>query len=313
MIRPYANLEDRFAGCLLGHALGDALGVPFEGVPGDAIVRDLGGAHKFLNTLPLDELIYSDDTQMMIGVAECLIEKYKIDPEYLARRFGANYQPGRGYGRGVRKLLEAMADGQDYRPLLTAIFPSGSYGNGAAMRASPIGLFYHENPEQLDAEATAAAMVTHVHPLGIEGGVLFAAAVRLALLSPCTFDRTAFFAQLMIHATTEEFTWQLKTASKLGPDEQAFFGSSLPAHRSVVTAICCFASCPDSYLDAVCKAINYGDDTDTVAGMAGALVGARLGQAALPKHALELLENGPAGKDYIKHLALQLSRSFRKR
>ena len=89
-------------------------------------------------------------------------------------------------------------------------------------------------------------------------------------------------------------------------DTLAFLGSSLEAHRSVVTAIACFAASPDRYEDAVARAIGLGDDTDTLAAMAGALCGAHLGVGAVPGRLLDRLENGRKGRSHIGRLAARL-------
>jgi poly(ADP-ribose) glycohydrolase ARH3 len=73
--------------------------------------------------------------------------------------------------------------------------------------------------------------------------------------------------------------------------------------HSVVAAIVCFASSPDSYPNAIARAIAVGDDTDTVAAMAGAISGAYLGADAVPAHLLAMLEDGPKRRGYIGQLA----------
>ena len=74
-----------------------------------------------------------------------------------------------------------------------------------------------------------------------------------------------------------------------------------------MTAIACFASYPESYSNVIAQAIGLGDDTDTVAAMAGAISGAHLGIAAIPQHLLVMMENGAKGRDYINGLAMQLA------
>jgi poly(ADP-ribose) glycohydrolase ARH3 len=72
--RPPVQLSDRFLGCLLGQAIGDALAAPFEGVPPEAIYYQFGLARKIVDSPPIDQLVYTDDTQMMICVAKTLAE-----------------------------------------------------------------------------------------------------------------------------------------------------------------------------------------------------------------------------------------------
>ncbi|HWE92882.1 MAG TPA: ADP-ribosylglycohydrolase family protein [Tepidisphaeraceae bacterium] len=298
---------DRFRGCLLGLAVGDAFGAPFEGMPADAIYYSFGFARKILAKPPMDALTYTDDTQMMIAVAEALLASGRIEETTLVRAFVENFEPGRGYGQGARRILELMANGGNWRELSRTIFPGGSLGNGAAMRVAPVGLLFHDDLDRVAEEAAKSAVPTHVHPVGVEGAQLIALAVALVMRNE-RFDKDAFYSELMARAGTEEFQRQLAKAARLGPEDSiAGFGSTLEAHRSVVTAIACFATSPESYVEVVSRAVGLGDDTDTVAAMAGAISGAHLGVGALPKHLLALMENGPKGRDYIDELGKKLA------
>lgn len=264
---------EQFRGCLLGLAVGDALGAPFEGLNADNVFWGFGPPAEIVKNADGEPLTYTDDTEMMLGVAETLAEHGRIVKGPLCRALASNYHPERGYGRGARLVLEAMADGGDWRGIARDHFPGGSFGNGAAMRVAPVGLLFCGDLDRVMDEARLSALPTHVHPLGIEGAQLLAAAVALAV-RPGPFDRKAFYRELRERATTEEFRWHLKTASRLRPgDTVSMLGNSLEAHRSVVTAIACFAGSPRSYEDAVARAISQGDDTDTLAAMAGALRG----------------------------------------
>jgi poly(ADP-ribose) glycohydrolase ARH3 len=300
--------SDHFRGCLLGLALGDGLGAPFEGLSGETIYRSFGPARRVFDHPPVGQLLYTDDAEMMIGVAECLVANGRIDPDDLARRFHQNFTPWRGYGPGMRRIAEAMNTGRDWRELVRTVFPGGSLGNGAAMRVAPVGLLFHEDLDRVAAEAAGSAMVTHVHPIGIDGAAVMATAVALAIRDAGRpFDRRGFFLELAGRATTEEFEWQLRTASKQTPTDSLTFGNSLEAHRSVTSAIQCFANHPDSYNSAVGSAIALGNDTDTLAAMAGAISGARLGIAALPAKSLAMMEGGAKGIDYVNKLAVDLA------
>ena len=303
------ELEDRFQGCLLGQMLGDALGSPFEGLTAETIYRDFGGGWKVAAEPPVAELTYTDDTEMMIGVAETLIARGRIDQDDLLDRFSANFDPARGYGPGTRRILETRAAGGDWRQLVETQFPGGSLGNGAAMRVAPVGLLFHHDLDRVAVEAAASARVTHLHPIGIDGAVLMAVATALAIRMAGVFDSAAFFAELHRRARTEEFQWQLRSAAKLSPDDNWNFGSSLPAHRSVTSAILCFAFAADSFHRTVARAISFGDDTDTLAAMAGALSGAHLGLAGLPAELFARVEDGPRGRRFVADLARDLARS----
>jgi poly(ADP-ribose) glycohydrolase ARH3 len=307
-----STLEERFQGCLVGLAVGDATGAPYEGLPGDMIFQ-MGPAQKIVETPPDEVRQYTDDTQMAIGVAETLVECGEIREGVLCSAFARNYDPARGYGQGARRVIEAMISGGDWRSLARSLFPGGSLGNGAAMRVAPVGLMFRDDLDRVAEQAELSALPTHVHPIAIDGARLTALAVALATRDT-PFNRRDFLGELEKRAVTEEFQWQLSIAAQLKPgDSLTGFGNSLEAHRSVVTAISCFAGSPNDYSGAISRAIGQGDDTDTLAAMAGAISGARLGVNAIPPHLVESLENGSKGRDYILSLAKRLYKAYNSR
>ena len=174
------TLNDRFAGCLLGLAVGDALGAHFETQSAEFIARRYPTAQALLDNPPEGRYCYTDDTQMAIGVAEALVACGCIDEVEICRRFAANYVPSRGYGRGSRVVLDAMVEGGDHQYWAENLFPGGSHGNGAAMRVAPVGLLFRDDQRALWEQARLSALPTHVHPLGIEGAQVLALAVAFA-------------------------------------------------------------------------------------------------------------------------------------
>lgn len=302
----HAPRADRFAGCLLGLAVGDALGAPYEGLTQADLFFQFGTPDALVTNPSGDVLYYTDDTEM-IGVAETLAACGRVDAARLCRAFADNYHPERGYGQGARRVIEAMATGADHHTLAATIFPGGSFGNGAAMRVAPVGLLFARDGDELWEQAQLSALPTHTHPLGIEGAQLLACATAWALRAT-VFDRKQLYRDLLARATTEEFRWHLSIAAKLKPgDALSGLGSTLHAHRSVVTAIACFAATPGDFARVMSRAIGLGDDTDTVAAMAGSLVGAFAGVGAIPAGLLAKLEDGPAkGRTHITALAAQL-------
>jgi poly(ADP-ribose) glycohydrolase ARH3 len=305
MTVPAAILQDRFEGCLFALAVGDALGGNFEAQSADAIRARFPTAEQLI-AYPQEEIWYTDDTQMTIGVCEALIERGAIVEESLCRAFVSNYVPSRGYGRGARAVLDAMEDGRDYRQVAEQHFPGGSYGNGAAMRVAPVGLLFRNDSRQLWEQARLSSLPTHRHPLGIEGAQLLALAVAL-----CSgmehFDRTAFFDQLLQACVSAEYRDKVDAAARVqGPDDLANLGNRIEALHSVPTAIASFALTPESFEATISNVIFLGGDTDTLAAMAGALSGAYLGAARLPGRLVGLLESSPKGRAYIQQLAGQL-------
>lgn len=300
-----ATLPDRFAGCLLGLAVGDALGGLFEAQSAAGIRARFASIDELI-AYPQDEIWYTDDTQMAIGVCEALIERGAIVEEVLCRAFVANYLPARGYGRGARAVLEAMEEGRDYRQVAERHFPGGSFGNGAAMRVAPIGLLFRDDESRLWDQARLSALPTHQHPLGIEGAQLLALAVAL-----CTrmkqLDRQAFFARLLQACTSADYRAKLEEAARAtSVDDLGPLGNQIEALHSVPTALGSFALTPESFTATIGNVIFLGGDTDTLAAMAGALSGAYLGLGRLPGRLVGLLESSPKGRTYLHHLAEQL-------
>lgn len=305
MPRTPSVLRDRFEGCLLGLAVGDALGGLFEAQSADGIRARFPTLDQLV-AYPQEELWYTDDTQMAIGVAEALVERGEIVEESLRRAFVANYVPSRGYGRGARAVLDAMEEGEDYRQVAERHFPGGSYGNGAAMRVAPVGLLFHADRPRLWEQARLSALPTHVHPLGVEGAQLLALAVGL-VVGMERFDRDGFFAELLAAWVSEEYRTKLEAASRVeGPPDLEALGNRIEALHSVPTALASFALSPESFEATIGNVIFLGGDTDTLAAMAGALSGAYLGAAHLPRRLVGLLESTPKGRDYLRDLAARL-------
>lgn len=278
--------EERFAGCLLGLAVGIALGAHFEGQMCDTIARHYRTAASLIENPPPGELWYTDDTQIAIGIAETLVACGRIDEETLCARFAANYLPQRGYGRGAKVVLQAMCDGEDHRYRAENLFPGGSFGNGAAMRVAPVGLLFRNDHDAVWEQARLSALPTHVHSLGIEGAQIVALAVAMAS-SVDQLDRDAFFENLVSRCASVEYSGPLDRARRLEHIRNlGLFGNGIEATASAVTAIAAFGLTPDSYEEMVGNAILLGGDTDTIAAMAGAISGAYLGVRAIPSHLL---------------------------
>ncbi len=305
-------LKDRFEGCLLGLAIGDALGGLFEAQDAAAIRARFRTAEQLI-AYPQEEIWYTDDTQMAIGVAETLATHGQILEGPLCQAFVANYVPSRGYGRGARAVLEAMEEGGDYRQVAEQYFPGGSFGNGAAMRMAPVGLTFRDDQRRLWEQARASALPTHLHPLGIEGAQLLALAVAL-----CTrverLDRETFLAELRSACESEGYRSKIKEARRVQtPADLAGLGNRIEALHSVPTAIASFALTPESFEETVSNVIFLGGDTDTLAAMAGALSGAYLGVGKLPSRLVGLLESSPKGRTYLRQLAGNLFAAYEER
>lgn len=299
------KLKSKFLGCLIGAAIGDGLGAWREG-------RRIAKKEDIASLAErVEELAYTDDTHMTIGVVESLIQSRGFDGEHMAQTFIKNYEaePWRGYGPGPPKVFRMIKRGEPWDSAASKIYRGGSFGNGSAMRVAPIGLLYSNNPAKLREIAYKSSSITHSHELGKEGAALQAYAVALALNTPSDeeIDREAFLLKLQTFAQTQLYKEKIaNTKELLGEQDRArvvaVLGNGIEALNSVPTAIYCFLKQPKSYKDSVIYAISLGGDTDTIASMAGAILGAYLGIEAIPQEWRLKLEN----KAYIEDLAEKL-------
>ena len=303
-------LLSKFKGALLGTAVGDALGASFEGggVLGEALESLYPKVIERRRTL-----VYTDDTHMMIGVAESLIEKKGFDPEHMAWTFIRNWEeePFRGYGPGPPRIFRMIKNGEPWDKAARKLYGGGSFGNGAAMRIAPIGVFFHDRPEELKEAALRSSDITHAHPLGREGGLLQAGAVALAtkLKPEEKLDPEEFLLSLSGLIEEEVLKAKLiKIGELLGRGERnpervaRELGNGVEAQNSVPSAIFSFLSHPHSFREAVLFAISLGGDTDTIGAMTGAISGAFLGSEAIPEEWKRRLEN----RSYIEELGRKL-------
>jgi poly(ADP-ribose) glycohydrolase ARH3 len=298
-------LKSKFLGALVGTGVGDAVGAGFEG---------WHAAEAEMVKAVADErevLMYTDDTHMMIGMAESLVAREGFDGEHMALTFMRNYErePWRGYGPGPPHIFRMIRAGEAWNKAAEKVYPGGSFGNGSAMRIAPVGVFYHDDLAMLKDVAYKSSQITHSHELGKEGAALQACAVALAVsLEPAAaFDPEEFLAKLGRFVQHEVYKQKLENIGELlGKTDRARvvaeLGNGIEAFNSVPTAIYSFLSHPHSFEESILFAVSLGGDTDTIAAMTGAISGAYLGVDAVPDEWRNKLEN----RLYIEELAEKL-------
>lgn len=312
---------------MLGTFVGDALGMPVEGSQPAHILKRYGTVTDFLEARQRPPGSFTDDTEMMAGVAEGLVLKRRFDGKAIAERFLANHDSGRGYGSGTTQALEQLAGGVPWDKAGARVFGQGSFGNGSAMRVAPVGLLFHRSLPTVAENARLSSRITHSHPLGEAGAAVQALGVALALnrrsqgreLDTSTFieDIAVFMEEdeSLFHECLDNVALLLETtpglpASADGDERKkhaekvaAVLGNDSRSFHSVPTALYCFLAHPASFEAALISAVSMGGDTDTIAAMTGALSGAFLGVDAVPFRWLDGLERGPRGREYIRGLA----------
>lgn len=291
----FSATRAKFRGALLGVAVGDALGAPFEGwaeVPAEDLAR--------LGQGP-DALRYTDDTHMTLGVAQSLVDRRGFDGAHMAAVFARNFaaEPWRGYGAGPPEIFRLMGEGVPWDKASRKLFGGrGSSGNGAAVRVAPVALLACPRLPAAAWLARQTALITHAHPSGMEGAVLQACAITLLLQHPPdeSLDIPRFLGMVRepLHGSQHLDKLDL-VADLLYTDDRdggRKLGNGVFAEEAVPAALYAFLRQPGSFGDVIRYAIGLGGDTDTIAAMAGALAGAYLGEDAIPALWREKVEGG---------------------
>ena len=287
-------MEDRVKGSIFGLAIGDALGGPAE-MKREREVRQLYGELKdfvgagWLNLQPGET---TDDTAMMMALADSLIEKQGFDLEDIAKNYLRWYDTNpKDIGGTTRRALAQLKAG--VKPEESGL-PSPNEGNGTIMRCAPIGLAYYNRLKELEEYSRKDAAITHNSSICRDGSFLVNLIIS-EILKGRNFD----------------VFWQEKTVTKLpGFDEglrkpflHPTFISSPSGHvpQTLQAVFWALLNC-QSFEDCLVKVVNLGGDADTTGAIAGAIAGAQYGFEAIPKRWV----NGLLLRDELVELSREL-------
>ncbi len=175
-------LRDRFQGSLLGLAIGDALGMPLEGMRAEEIRYHYGSVGDYLdgrNGFKAGE--GTDDTYQMLAIAESYVELEHFDRTDIARRFLDWYKnDGRGIGRTTRIALSALAEGspiESASALASKLLGDNAAGNGYLMRCAPTGLLRKDDIELFISETASISAITHTDSRCVDSCILLNKAI----------------------------------------------------------------------------------------------------------------------------------------
>lgn len=268
---------------LLGTAVGDALGVPFETmlinneklVEWDGVTF-IGSPHHHL--LPGQ---YSDDTQMSLMVAESLIDNSGFNPDDLSARYVDWIASGRarGYGKTTLRAVQNLQAGKHWSESGIA----GSYGNGTAMRSAPFGVYFRNDIQSLVAICKIDSAITHASEDAEAGSIAIALAAAHAVNNDME-NLLERISEKLPDSKVKGLVYSLDSlinSDKITPRQAlAVLGTKANVKETVPAALYCFLKF-DNYYDAILAAIRAGGDTDTTAAIVGALFGAKLGMKAI--------------------------------
>ncbi|MEV6613418.1 ADP-ribosylglycohydrolase family protein [Streptomyces sp. NPDC051051] len=245
---------------------------------------------------------WTDDTAMALGLFRVLDRYGEVRQRELALAFALGHaaDPARGYGHGMHDLLPRVLREPDRWPEFARdLFGGeGSLGNGAAMRVTPLGAWFHTDLAQVVEQAGRSAEVTHAHPEGIAGAVAVAVAAALsargrlsiaevAALTPDSATRDGLARAAGLPFATEPW----KASDLLGN------GQRIRADDTVPFAVWTAARHPDDLVGALWATAEGFGDVDTTCAITGGIVAARTGVDAVPEQWLRRREALPAGAD----------------
>lgn len=281
----HAQRMKRVSLALDGLSVGDAFGERFFFPPNlENLIAQ--------RALPGPPWRYTDDTEMALGIADVLAECGGIDQDKLAFTFARRYAeyPGRGYGRNAMDILKALLLGMSWRVVAPRSFDGqGSLGNGAAMRAAPVGAYFADDPDAVIGAARASAEVTHSHPEGIAGAIAVALAAAWAWNSrkqklPAD-DLFAFVLGLTPGGATRagiEAARQLAAVSTQEAADRLGSGWRVTAPDTVPFCLWCAARHLASFEEAMWTTVAGLGDRDTTCAIVGGIVALSAGRQSIP-------------------------------
>lgn len=304
------NTHDAALGCLLGTAVGDALGLPSERLSRTRVAAlGMGKEHHFF----LGRGMISDDTDHTLMLAAALA-RHRKDARAMQRAFAWKLRwwlialPA-GVGLSTAKAVVRLWLG----------FPAThagvkSAGNGAAMRSAVVGVLFHDDLERRREMALAACQVTHCGPHAEESALLVAEAAALAVrrapaaeilsaLEPLIQSEEMRVRFAALQACLTEGISVTDYATRIG----CGYGVSGYAPNSVSVALYAWLRHRGNFGEAVRNVIACGGDTDTVAAITGGICGAETGEAGIPPSWITGLCDWPRSVSYMRRMAAALT------
>ena len=302
-------------GCLVGTAIGDALGLAGEGLSRRRLARLFPSMSRphFLGRRGM----VSDDTEHTCFVAQALIQSAG-EPEPFAQALAWRLRfwlLGLPAGIGWATLRAILKLWLGFPPEKSGVW---SAGNGPAMRSALIGVCYGDDPERLRALIRASSHLTHTDPRAEAGALAVAAAAYLASRNlPAEALDCAYLQSVEELLEPSELRTLIEKAAASVQAHEATntFAASVGAgeritgyvNQTVPIVIHAWLSFPQDYISAVQAVIRCGGDTDTTAAITGAIVGACVGVGGIPAEWRSALFEWPRTVAWMERLAEQLA------
>ncbi len=283
---------------LKGVSIGDAFGESFFGETNTII--DCIETRK----IPKTTWEFTDDTVMAIAVFEQLERIAGINQDELAHQFSINHvkDPNRGYGATARMILREIAAGGNWKELSEQVFDGmGSMGNGASMRVSPIGAYYHDDLDKVRELAVKSAKVTHSNEEAVCGaiavsiGTSFATKVRMEGLSLSPEEFTRGIIEYLPETDTKSkikkslsipYSYHIETVKGILGN-----GSKIMTQDTVPFCIWCAANNLNDFEEGLWKAVSVLGDRDTICAIVGGILIMSTDERNIPKNWMDSVED----------------------
>ncbi len=306
--------EESIKGCILGTAVGDALGLPYEGLTPQRAQRLLGPADRY--RFIFGHGMVSDDTEHTCMVAQSLIDG-NGDVDRFARSFAWRLRfwlPGLPAGVGFATLRAVCKLWLGFNHRSSGVF---SAGNGPAMRAAIFGAVF-DDYVTIRSHVTAATLMTHTDPKALYGALAVALAASMARRHQ-RVEPDAYLTEIkiMLEAKGEELVSLLESAGASvarGETTRQFAaamglekGVSGYVYHTVPVVIHAWLRHQREFRNALVEMIECGGDADTTAAILGGIVGSAVGRSGIPGEWLSGLMEWPGTVAWMEDLAAALA------
>lgn len=307
------TLRNRFEGLLVGTAVGDSLGLPFEGLSRIRISRLSGSAlrQRFI----FGRGMVSDDTDHAIMTALALLSNPDTPTPFQSNLAGQLkwWLLRLPCGMGSATLRGTIRLWLGFGPNRSGVF---SAGNGPVMRSAILGAFFADRITLLDEMVLASTRITHTDPRAQIGALAVARIAAWIIQQPIPSKPSAGkFLEILQSIPAEDVEWrsilERITSASVSNLSVVEFTESLGLARgvsgyiyhTVPVALYAWYRHFGSFEETVTSVILCGGDTDTTGAIVGALVGLSYGTEAIPTCWMDPILNYPQGWEYIHHLA----------
>ncbi|MFZ5923614.1 MAG: ADP-ribosylglycohydrolase family protein [Bacillota bacterium] len=312
------RLFDRAYGCLMGVAVGDAMGMPSSLMTPDEIHRQIGYIDRFLPAPPghfihdgLPAGSTTDDTAQTLAVARAIInDKGKVVPETVAREIldwaesvGALKEGALMLGPSSRTALKLLRDG-------VSPAEAGKFGetNGAPMRISPVGIIHPGDLYGAVADTELCCLPTHGTSVAISGAAAVSCAIASAMGGAGSPEEVVNAAvrgaelgatrgrAVAAPSIARRIQWAVDMALSRGDEVAAcrdlyeLVGTTVATTETVPVALALFALAGGDPIRTAILAANTGGDCDTVGAVACSIAGAYAGISAFPEETIHIIE-----------------------